>query len=294
VLRGLALHAVGTLRFDRAVEKGRELLASDQDDRTARTEGEYVLGVTAFWRGEFAAAEHHLRAAIGSYRIEDAPLHVARYAQDPLGVCLSRLALTQLFRGRATDAGETMREALRAATELDDPMTTGYVRAFDAILAALEPRHRDLGAAVDELDSVTRAMHIDYFAIVARFLRGWHDVLDGDLRGVDAIRAATDRLRQGQPLHLTLGLSLLARAHLQAGDPTSGRAVVTEALSWTETSGQRYLLPELLRVDAQLHARDGDLAGAAQQAQRAIDTAIALDAPWLRDRAIATASGLTR
>jgi DNA-binding SARP family transcriptional activator/tetratricopeptide (TPR) repeat protein len=292
VLRGLALHAVGTLRFDRAVEKGRELLASDQDDRTARTEGEYVLGVTAFWRGEFAAAEHHLRAAIGSYRIEDAPLHVARYAQDPLGVCLSRLALTQLFRGRATDAGETMREALRAATELDDPLTTGYVRAFDAILAALEPRHRDLGAAVDELDSVTRAMHIDYFAIVARFLRGWHDVLDGDLRGVDAIEAATDRLRHGQPLHLTLGLSLLARAHLRAGDPTSGRAVVTEALSWTETSGQRYLLPELLRVDAQLNARDGDLAGAAQRARRAIDTAIALDAPWLRDRAVATASGL--
>ncbi len=56
VLRGLALHAVATLRLDRAEEMGRELVASGQDDTSARTEGEYVLGVTAFWRGEFAAA----------------------------------------------------------------------------------------------------------------------------------------------------------------------------------------------------------------------------------------------
>jgi DNA-binding SARP family transcriptional activator/tetratricopeptide (TPR) repeat protein len=149
VLRGLALHAVATLRLDRAAELGRELLVADPADRTARVEGEYVLGVTAFWRGEFAAAERHLRAAIGSYRIEDAPTHVARYAQDPLGVCLSRLALTQLFRGRLAEAGATMREALRAATELDDPMTVGYVRAFDAVLpraAAAGPRRRGRGA----------------------------------------------------------------------------------------------------------------------------------------------------
>ncbi|OZM78379.1 AAA family ATPase [Pseudonocardia sp. MH-G8] len=289
VLRGLALHAVATLSFDRAQEKGRELLAADATDSTARTEGEYVLGVTAFWRGEFAAAEHHLRAAIGSYRIEDAPLHVARYAQDPLGVCSSRLALTQLFRGRPADAAASMQEALRVAAELDDPMTTGYVRAFDAILVALEPRGRDLRAAVDALDTATHAMHIGYFAIVAQFLRGWCDVLDGDLGGVDVIRRATDRLRQDQPLHLTLGLSLLARAHLRAGDPRAGSAVVAEAVARTTASGQRYLLAELLRIDAELRAATGDRAGARRSARGAIDEAVAADAPWLRDRAAATA-----
>jgi DNA-binding SARP family transcriptional activator len=290
VLRGLALHAVATLRFDRAAELGRELLIADLADRTAFTEGQYVLGVTAFWRGEFATAEHHLRAAIGSYRIENAPLHVARYAQDPLGVCQSRLALTQLFRGRPAEAGATMRDALRAATELDDPMTTGYVRAFDAVLAALEPGQRDLGATVDALDAATQEMHIGYFAIVARFLRGWHDVIHGDLRGVEAIRDATDRLRQDQPLHLTLGLCLLARAHLRAGDAAAGRAVVAEALSRSEDSGQRYLLPELLRVDAELCALAADHARAVRCADRAVHAAVALDAPWLHERAVATAA----
>jgi DNA-binding SARP family transcriptional activator/tetratricopeptide (TPR) repeat protein len=286
VLRGLALHAVATLRLDRAAALGAELLADDAD-RTARTEGEYVLGVTAFWRGDLAEAERRLQAAIDRYRPEDAPLHIARYAQDPLGVCLSRLAITQLFRGRAADADATMREALRVAAELDDPMTTGYVRAFDAILAALEPGLRDLHDTVGALDTVTRTMRIGYFAVVAQLLRGWRDVCDGDPRGVVSIREAVERFRVDQPLHLTLALSLLARAHLRLGDVASARAAVAEGLARTEESGQRYLLPELLRIDAELRAAAGDGAGAARSARRALAAADALDAPWLRARVTA-------
>lgn len=292
VLRGLALHAVATLRLDRAAELGRELLVADRADRTSRTEGEYVLGVTAFWRGEFAAAEGHLRDAIGHYRLEDAPLHVARYAQDPLGVCLSRLALTHLFRGRPADADATMREALRVAAELDDPMTTGYVRGFDAILAALEPGLRDLDAAVDALETVTRTMHIGYFAIVARLLQGWRDVRGGDPHGVVSMENAIERFRAEQPLHLTLALCLLARAHLLVGDVAAARPALSEGLGLTEDSGQRYLLPELLRVDAEVRALAGDRAGAARSARRAVESADALDAPWLRDRAAATRRNL--
>jgi DNA-binding SARP family transcriptional activator/tetratricopeptide (TPR) repeat protein len=292
VLRGLALHAVATLRLDRAAELGRELLVADPADRTTRTEGEYVLGVTAFWRGEFAASEHHLRGAIAHYRIEDAPLHVARYAQDPLGVCLSRLALTLLFRGRPADADATMRAALRAAAELDDPMTTGYVRGFDAILAALEPDLRDLAAAVDELDAVTRTMHIGYFEIVAQLLQGWRDVLGGDPRGVASMRQAIERFPAEQPLHLSLALCLLARAHLLHGDVDAARVALSEGLDLTEDTGQRYLLPELLRVDAEARALGGDRAGADDSARRAVEAAVALDAPWLRERATTTRTSL--
>jgi ATP/maltotriose-dependent transcriptional regulator MalT len=209
-------------------------------------------------------------------------------------VCLSRLALTELFRGRPAEADATMREALRAAAELDDPMTTGYVRAFDAILAALEPGLRDLHAAVDALDTVTRTMRIGYFAIVARLLRGWRDALDGDPRGVASIRDAIERFRAEQPLHLTLALCLLARAHLLAGDVAEARSAVSEGLGLTEDRGQHYLLPELLRVDAELRALAGDRAGAARTARRAVEAAVALDAPWLRERAAATAARLTR
>ena len=293
VLRGLALHAVVSCGFDRAEETGRELIAAGRSDRTARVEGEYVLGVTHFWRGAFATAEHHFGEAIDRYRVEDAPLHVERYAQDPLGVCLSRLALTQLFRGRAADADRSMREALRVAAELDNPMTIGYARAFAAILAALEPDGHDLDAAVAALDTVTSTMHIRYFAMVAQLLRGWRDVRAGDLRGLTTLRGAIDWMRREQPLPLTLGLSLLARGHHQDGDPASGRAAVAEALAFTARTGQRYLLAELLRVDAELCALCGDSAGAAATARRAVDTAVGMESPWLRDRALATLAALS-
>jgi predicted ATPase len=172
-------------------------------------------------------------------------------------------------------------------------MTIGYVRAFDAILAALEPDAHDLGAAVAALDTITSTMHIGYFAMVAQLLGGWRDVHAGDLRGLTTLRRATDQMRQVQPLHLTLGLSLLARGHHQAGDPAPGRAVIAEALALTAHSGQRYLLAELLRIDAELRALCGDPSGGAATATRAVDTAEGMQSPWLRDRALATLSALS-
>ena len=232
MLRGLALHAVVTCRFGRAQEMGEALIAAGRTDRTARVEGEYVLGVTQFWRGDFADAERHLVTAVDCYRIEDAPLHVERYAQDPLGVCLSRLALTQLFLGRPADADRTMREAVRVATELDNPMTVGYVRAFDAILAALEPQGHDLDATVAAADTVTSTMRIEYFAMVAELLRGWRDVRAGEFRGlatIDGDRADATRSRwpslSGRPAG--------PRARTRAGEPTAARAVVADALAAT-------------------------------------------------------------
>ncbi|MFC5948011.1 ATP-binding protein [Pseudonocardia lutea] len=292
LLRGLALHALVRCRFDRAEENGHALIAAGQVDRTARVEGDYVLGVTSFWRGEFAAAERHFGEAIARYRREDAPEHIARYAQDPLAVCLSRLALTQLFRGHPARADRSMREALRVTTELDHPMTTGYVRAFEAELAALEPVGHDLGAAVAALDSVTSAMHIGFFAVIAELLVGWSDLLAGHHRGLTTLRRATDRMRGDQPLHLTFGLSLLARGHHRCADPAAGRAVVAEALALTNRTGQRYLLAELLRIDAELLASSGDPGGAVDRVEQAVRTAVEMKSPWLRDRALATLSAL--
>ncbi|MDN5913868.1 MAG: AAA family ATPase [Pseudonocardia sp.] len=289
VLRGLALHAVVSCRFDRAAELGQELVAAGRTDHLALVEGEYVLGVTDFWCGDFAAAAYRLTAAIDAYRIEDSPLHIARFAQDPKAVCLSRLALTQLVRGRARESGSTMLRATRIAAELDHPMTTGYVLAFDAIRTALSPETGDdLRRAVAALEAVTSPMQIGYFDALATMLGGWRDVLDGDLGGVAVIREVTDVLRHEQPLHLTLGLSLSARGHLRAGDVPAGRAAVAEALAFAGRTGQRYLLAELQRIDAELIAGTGNRPGAIEAARRAVDTAVAQDAPWLRDRALVT------
>jgi DNA-binding SARP family transcriptional activator len=288
VLRGLALHAVTTCRFAEAGELGHALVAAGRSDRTALVEGEYVLGVTTFWRGDFSAAEHHLTRAIEAYQPADSAVHIARYAQDPKGVCLSRLALTRLFRGQPKQADHTMDEALRHVTELDHPMTTAYAYAFDAFLAAFEPDHHDLAASVAALRALTAEMRIGYFEPLARLLQGWWEVLDGDLGGIEAMREVTDFWHREQPLHLTFGLSLLARAYLRAGDPVAGRAVVADALRWTESTGQAYLLAELLRIDGELLALGSDWETAGVTCSRALDVANEQGSPFLGERTLAT------
>ena len=49
---------------------------------------------------------------------------------------------------------------------------------------------------------------------------------------------------------------------------------------------------ELLRIDAELLALSDDRTGAARTAHRAVDAAVALESPWLRDRALATLAAL--
>ncbi len=181
-----------------------------------------------------------------------------------------------------------MREALRFAAELDHPMTTGYVRAFDSLLAALEPDDYDLAASVATLEAVTSEMRIGYFETLARLLGGWRDVLNGELAGVDAMQEATRAWKQEQQLHLTLGLSLLARGHLRTGDLASGRAVITDAVRRSERTGQAYLLAELLRIEAELLAAAGEPEASNRACKRAVDVAVQQGSPWLRERALAT------
>ncbi|MGH8967195.1 MAG: hypothetical protein ACRDXB_17960 [Actinomycetes bacterium] len=181
-----------------------------------------------------------------------------------------------------------MRAALHFVAELDHPMTTGYVRAFDAILAALAPEDHDLPTSVAALDAVTSQMGIGYFEKMARMLGGWRDVLGGDLGGIDAIREVTDFWHQEQQLHVTLGLSLLARGYLRAGDEARGRAAIADALRWTTQPRQVYLLAELLRIDAELLALGGHRAAAGVTSSRSLEVAHEQGSPWLSDRARAT------
>ena len=99
ILRGLGLAAVMHCDFDEATARGRALVEHASNDRVARTEGLYLLGVSSFWRGDLAGARRHLAEATETYDVSDRRLHLASYAQDPQVVCRVRLALAELWAG---------------------------------------------------------------------------------------------------------------------------------------------------------------------------------------------------
>jgi tetratricopeptide (TPR) repeat protein len=136
ILRGLGLARLQGCRFDDCDELARVLLDGASHDPIARTESRYLLGVSAFWRGDLTRARADLQGSIEAYDVSHRDEHLALYAQDPEAVCLVRLALVELWAGNPGRAHETARSALEIATGLDHLMTLGYVITYAAILAA--------------------------------------------------------------------------------------------------------------------------------------------------------------
>jgi DNA-binding SARP family transcriptional activator len=286
ILRGLGLARLQGCRFDECSELGQALVDHESDDPIARTEGRYLLGVSSFWRGDLARARQYLDGAIDAYDLSHRHEHLALYAQDPKAVCLVRLAWVDLWAGDADRAGERARSALELAVDLDHFMTRWYVLTYAAIIAAESEDLARLTELLGEAERLGKRLPMPYLMILGEALRGWLDVCEGSPRGVERILRSVVRSRtEGESLHLTYALLLLARARGLAGEVHEGRAATREGLSWSHRHNQRYLEAELWRVDGELAYRSGE-SDAASSLRRAVEVAEAQGASWLELRAL--------
>jgi tetratricopeptide (TPR) repeat protein len=288
ILRGLGLARLQGCRFDDCDDLARSLLDNESQDPIARTEGRYLLGVSAFWRGDLARARHYLDGAIESYDVTDRDKHLVLYAQDPKAVCLVRLALVELWAGDAGRADETARSALEIAVDLDHLMTLAYVITYAAILAEESEDLARLGELLADADLLWRKRFSErYLMVVLEALRGWLEVREGSAEGIEKIVGSVARSRiEGETLHLTYTLLLLARALGMVGELRQGRAAAREGLSWSHRCNQRYLEAELWRMDGELAYRSGEREAAAASLRRAVEIASAQGACWLDLRAL--------
>ena len=243
--------------------------------------------MSAFWRGDLARARHYLCDAIEAYDVSHRDKHLALYAQDPKAVCLVRLALVELWAGDASRADQTARSALKTAVDLDHMMTLGYVTTYAAILANESEDQVRLAELLAEADLLWKRLSERYLMVVLEALRGWLDVCEGSAGGIEKIVRAVARSRtEGETLHLTYTLLLLARARGMVGEFREGRAATREGISWSHRCNQRYLEAELWRVDGELAYRSGEPEAAAASLRSAVETASAQGAGWLELRAL--------
>ena len=291
ILRGLGLARLQGCRFDDCDELAQALLDHESGDPITRTEGRYLLGVSAFWRGDLAGARRYLEGAIEAYDLSHRDEHLALYAQDPKAICLVRLALVELWAGDPGRAGDTAGSALEVAVDLDHLMTLAYVITYAAILAAESEDLDRLRELLAEADLLWNRVSMPYLKIALDALRGWLEVLEGSAGGIEKIvQSVADSRAEGETLHLTYTLLLLARARGVAGELHQGRAATREGLSWLHRCNQRYLEAELWRVDGELAYRSGETEAAADSLHRAIDVANAQGADWLALRALHAAA----
>jgi tetratricopeptide (TPR) repeat protein len=209
------------------------------DDDVLRVEGEYVLGVTAFWSADFPAARDHLERAVATYRDENRREHLLRYAQDPPVICLTRLALAYWFLGDP-DAAIGARDAgLARAEEIGHPYSRAVGLLFASLLAL---EMHDLPALRRYLNRVRTTMPDDAAAQIAGAITAYDAYLgvlenatpEGIAQIQQIIAEAPPQDQAAPGLQSTL-LRILLAACDAAGDAETGLTVADELLQLTNS-----------------------------------------------------------
>lgn len=114
----------------------------------------------------------------------------------------------------------------------------------------------DLQAAQGHLDALREQLERHGLIVWhsrADFLQGMLRAEQGETDGADALADALAQLQAaGFLLRRSFHLCALARGQALAGRRPQARATIEEALAWCDHTGERWYLPELLRLKAEL------------------------------------------
>jgi hypothetical protein len=261
LLRSLAIASLSRDDFAGARRFAEQLRARgerDADD-VLLVEGEYLLGVAAFWRGEFDTARANFESAVAHYRPAHRPAHLLRYGQDPQVVCLNRLAYTLWFLGHPGTAAQARDASLALADEVRHPYTRQAALNFAALLS-LELRELErLRAYVALLTASGSEYDARQIRSSVEVLLGYVDVLDGrEVFGIARIQRVIDDTPGAAPAPGThaIFLRVLLEACAAAREAQSGLAVAERLLAMGE--GARLWEAEARRLRAEFLAALGD------------------------------------
>ncbi len=289
LLRSTAMFSLSHERFEETERVGVELHARGvaAGDDVLVVEGEYVLGIAAFWRGRLASAREHFETAIARCLLDQVRIHLQRYGQDPRIICLSRLANTLWYLGQTAEAVSARDAALSMADGLGHPQSRVTALVF-ATMLALEMRDwTKLREYVIALAEPLAAPATKPASVATQAFSGFVDVLDGRAQhGVSRIRAALAEAEQGYhaPGNRSCIERVLVEALVEAREPRGGLRVVDHALG--RGAGVRVFEAELRRQRAEFLAAVGAtgeeveaelaraLAVAREQSARAIERRI--------------------
>jgi DNA-binding SARP family transcriptional activator len=260
LLRSVALTELTQGHFEEARSAGRELHARGERDGDAATlvEGHYVLGIAAFWQGEFQAAREQFVAAVERSRPDHRATHLERYGLDPKVICQSRLANALWFLGEREAAVAARDGALALAEEIGHPASIATALVFAALLAIELGDTDGLRDYASALRAREPEQHARAAVVAVASYEGHLAVLGGDhAAGLARIRRALDDARAAAhaPGSYACTARVLVEACAVVGDPRAGLATVDEVLAGV--GGARLWDAELRRRRAEFLAALG-------------------------------------
>jgi class 3 adenylate cyclase/predicted ATPase len=266
------------------IRTGREMadrflaLAEAEQDKAACLVGHRILGVSLHGLGMQEQARGEIERALDLY---DPVVHRSlafSFGQDQRVAGLSFLAVILWVQGFPDRAKRTAQQAVTLARDLDHANSFGYALAFGGCMVAELCGSQPLA---ERLSSTLLAHSEEHDAALWQAFglahKGWVDLAaDSAGNGLGELEEAIAAFRTRHcGLRLPLHLGNLSLAQGRIGKHDAALATIREALALVEQGGERWVLPELLRIEAELAlAASGDDARTA--AHRLLQDALGL------------------
>jgi class 3 adenylate cyclase/predicted ATPase len=252
-LRGLwGVHVVRA-DLQRAHDLGNQCLALAQQSQSAAALlwAHYALGMTVFHLGDGGVARRHFGNSLALY--DPDKRRIPRALQDPAVSCLSYTAVVEWLGGRPDTARRTSLEAIAMAEKLSHPFSVAYALYIAAVVSQLSFRVDEVRARAEAAAALSAEHGMAFFLPWGRILGGWALAAQGqDEEGVEEQRRGLDAYAAtGAALARPYFLALLAEVHQSRGRVTEAGGVLREAFTLIGLTGERWLEPELYRLQGE-------------------------------------------
>jgi class 3 adenylate cyclase/tetratricopeptide (TPR) repeat protein len=241
-LFGLQVFYEMRAEYRTALQLGEQLLrlAQSIQDPASLVWAHHGLGVALLYLGEIALSLEHQEQGVALYTSQPYNPYSLSWP-DPGVVCLDYAAHALSILGYPDQALERVQEALALARKLAHPFSLAY--AMDAVAAVHLVRGE--GQAAQEWAEVVMTLSIEqgfpYWLAFGSFRRGLALVLQG--QGEEGIALMQQGLAAqratGMEMARTGFLTMLAAAYGRVGLVEEGLAVVVEALTVVDNTGER-------------------------------------------------------
>jgi predicted ATPase len=215
--------------------------------------GHRLMAMSLLHTGDVAAAQAHFDRAVALY---DPAAHrplTTRFGQDARVAILAFRSLALWLLGYPESALADCDQAVGYARELGQAATLMYGLGITRLQHTLCGNYVTASALIDELDVLANDKGAVFWK-VAEMYRGWVLALKGEAS--DAVRTiiAGNRISRstGTTLNLPLSASYLASAYAQLARLDDARRCIGEAITATETSGERWCEAEINRIAGEI------------------------------------------
>lgn len=236
-------------------------LAEDAQNQIVTTIAHYMLGLSAWFQGEFVNAIDQLERAIELHRPEDSAVYIAMTNAEPGVFARCLITLPLIILGWPEQAMNRLRDGVSFASESHHPINHVMIYLGQAEMHLYRREWAECQKQAEAFLAIDPGAESDpQMTVVLLIPYGAALAYQGQIeRGMTVIRQQLEIWQQsGLELKKSYMLYFLADLSGLNGQPEEGLCLIDEAMSFVNRTGERFMEAELYRVKGELLLKAND------------------------------------